>query len=77
MIDETRRKQHSDIFKLGGSVYAFDSTTIDLCLAIFDWAKFRSKKRGIKVHTLYYIEAQVAAFLHITTASFQDSKAMQ
>lgn len=76
MIDEARRKRQTEIFKLGGSVYAFDSTTIDLCLAVFDWAKFRSKKGGIKVHTLYDIEAQVPAFLHITTASVHDSKAM-
>ena len=76
MIDEARRKRQTEIFKLGGSVYAFDSTTVDLCLAVFDWAKFRSKKGGIKVHTLYDIEAQVPAFLHITTASIHDSKAM-
>jgi hypothetical protein len=76
MIDEARRKRQTEIFKLGGSVYAFDSTTIDLCLAVFDWAKFRSKKGGIKVHTLYDIEAQVPAFLHITTASVHDSKTM-
>lgn len=76
MIDEARRKRQTEIFKLGGSVYAFDSTTIDLCLAVFDWAKFRSKKGGIKMHTLYDIEAQVPAFLHITTASVHDSKAM-
>lgn len=76
MIDEARRKRQTEIFKLGGSVYAFDSTTVDLCLAVFDWAKFRSKKGGIKVHTLYDIEAQVPAFLHITTASVHDSKAM-
>lgn len=76
MIDEARRKRQTEIFKLGGSVYAFDSTTIDLCLTVFDWAKFRSKKGGIKVHTLYDIEAQVPTFLHITTASVHDSKAM-
>ena len=76
MIAEARRKRQTDIFKLGGTVYAFDSTTIDLCLAVFDWAKFRSKKGGVKVHTLYDIEAQVPAFLHITTASVHDTKAM-
>ena len=76
MIDEARRKRQTEIFKLGGNVYAFDSTTIDLCLAVFDWAKFRSKKGGIKMHTLYDVEAQVPAFIHITTASVHDSKAM-
>ena len=76
MIDEARRKRQTEIFKLGGNVYAFDSTTIDLCLAVFDWAKFRRKKGGIKMHTLYDIESQVPAFIHITTASVHDSKAM-
>jgi hypothetical protein len=76
MIDQARRKCQTEIFMLGGSVYAFDSTTIDLCLAVFGWAKFRKKKGGIKIHTLYDIEAQVPAFLHITTASVYDSKAM-
>lgn len=41
MIDEARRKRCTDIFKLEGNVYAFDSTTIDLCLSVFEWAKFR------------------------------------
>ena len=36
-------------------IYAFDSTTIDLCLTLFDWAKFRKAKGGIKVHTLFDI----------------------
>jgi len=38
-----------------GKVYAFDSTTIDLCLSVFWWAKFRKAKGGIKIHTLYDI----------------------
>ena len=58
MIAQARSKRQTDIFKLGGNVYAFDSTTIDLCLAVFDWAKFRRNKGGVKVHTLYDIEAQ-------------------
>ncbi len=77
MMNETRQKRVSDIFKLGGNVYAFDSTTIDLCLSVFWWAKFRKKKGGIKVHTLYDIETQVPAFFHITEASVHDSKAMK
>ncbi|MDD6228600.1 MAG: IS4 family transposase [Bacteroidales bacterium] len=76
MIELAKSKRHTEIFKLGGNVYAFDSTTIDLCLTVFDWAKFRRNKGGIKVHTLYDIEAQVPAFVHITAASVFDSKAM-
>ena len=52
------------------------STTIDLCLEVFWWAKFRKKKGGIKVHTLYDVETQIPTFFHITTASTHDSKAM-
>ena len=76
LIDQARRKRVTSIFRLGGNIYAFDSTTIDLCLSVFWWAKFRKRKGGIKVHTLYDIETQVPAFFHITTASVHDSKAM-
>ena len=77
LVNEARKKRVSDIFKLDGNVYAFDSTTIDLCLSIFWWAKFRKKKGGIKVHTLYDIETQIPAFFHITEASVHDSTAMK
>ena len=76
LVSEVQRKSCVDIFKLDGNVYAFDSTTIDLCLAVFWWAKFRKKKGGIKIHTLYDVETQIPTFFHITTASTHDSKAM-
>lgn len=76
LVNEAQQKRKTDIFKLGGKVYAFDSTTIDLCLNVFWWAKFRKKKGGIKVHTLYDVETQIPTFFHITTASIHDSKAM-
>ena len=76
MMEQARRNRAADIFKLGGKVYAFDSTTIPICLSVFWWAKFRKKKGGVKVHVLYDLEAQVPAFYHITTASVHDSKAM-
>ena len=77
MMAQAREKCAEDMFKLGGKVYAFDSTTIPLCLSVFWWAKFRKKKGGVKAHVLYDLEAQVPAFYHITTASVHDSKAMQ
>ena len=76
LVAEARSKRITDIFKLGGSVYAFDSTTIDLCLSVFWWAKFRKRKGGIKIHTLYDIETQVPAFFHITEAAVNDVRAM-
>ena len=77
MMAQAREKRATDIFKLGGKVYAFDSTTIPLCLSVFWWAKFRKKKGGVKAHVLYDLEAQVPAFYHITTASVNDTKTMQ
>lgn len=76
LVSEAREKRKTNIFDLEGNVYAFDSTTIDLCLAVFWWAKFRKRKGGIKVHTLLDVETQIPAFFHITTASVHDSKAM-
>ena len=62
LVAEARSKSTEKIFGFDGHVYAFDSTTIDLCLEVFEWAKFRKHKGGIKVHTLYDVEAQVLAF---------------
>jgi hypothetical protein len=76
LVEEARKKRAVNIFKLDGNVYAFDSTTIDLCLNVFWWAKFRRHKGGIKMHTLYDIETQVPAFFHITNAKVHDSNAM-
>ena len=76
LVPEARSKSTEKIFGFDGHVYAFDSTTIDLCLEVFEWAKFRKHKGGIKIHTLYDIEAQVPAFFHITTASINDIKAL-
>ena len=77
MMDQARSKRATDIFKLKGKVYAFDSTTIPLCLSVFWWAKFRKRKGGVKAHVLYDLESQVPAYFHITKASVHDSKAMK
>ena len=76
LVDEARRKRAVDIFKLGGNVYAFDSTTIDLCLDVSWWAKFRKHKGGIKIHTLYDVETQIPTFFHITSTKVNDVNAM-
>ena len=73
LVAEARSKSAKKIFGFDGHVYAFDSTTIDLCLEVFEWAKFRKHKGGIKVHTLYDVEAEVPAFVHITPANIHDS----
>lgn len=76
VVNAAREKRVTDIFKLDGNVYAFDSTTIDLCLNVFWWARFRKHKGGVKIHTLYDIETQIPAFFHITEAKINDVNAM-
>ena len=78
VVAEARDCRAEDIFKLGGNVYAFDSTTIELCLETFKWALFRKNQRkgGIKMHTLYDIETSIPTFFHITEARVHDTKAM-
>lgn len=76
LVAAARSKSTEKMFGFTGHVYAFDSTTIDLCLEVFQWAKFRKHKGGIKVHTLYDIESQVPAFFHITVAATNDIKVM-
>ncbi|WP_455101299.1 IS4 family transposase [Prevotella denticola] len=76
LVEEARRKRAVDIFRLDGNVYAFDSTTIDLCLDVFWWARFRKHKGGIKIHTLYDIETQIPTFFHITSAKVNDVNTM-
>jgi hypothetical protein len=76
LIDIARKKRENNDFEIKGKVYAFDSTTIDLCLSIFWWAKFRKTKAGIKIHTLYDVVTQIPSFVHITSAIVNDVNAM-
>ena len=76
MIDIARRKRIYKEFEIEGKVFAFDSTTIDLCLSVFWWAKFRRTKAGIKMHTLYEIQTDIPTFIHITEAKVPDQRAM-
>jgi hypothetical protein len=54
------------------NVYAFDSTTIDLCLNVFWWAHFRKAKGAVKLHTLYDVKTSIPAFVYITTGKVHD-----
>ena len=76
MIELARKKRAKKIFGFRGHVYAFDSTTIDLCLELVEWAKFRTTKGGVTVHTLLDVETQVPSFLLITEGKMNDVKAM-
>ena len=55
---------------------AQNSTTIDLCMSLFEWAYFRKTKSGIKVHTLFDVVTQIPTYIHITEAKLHDVKAM-
>jgi hypothetical protein len=59
-------------FALDHSAYAFDSTTIDLCLALFPWARFRSGKAGIKLHTLLDLQGSIPTFIHLSGGRVND-----
>jgi transposase len=76
LIANARKVRSNDDFEIKGQVYAFDSSTIDLCLSVFWWAKFRKNKGGIKLNTLFDINTQIPAFIHITPASNHDVNAM-
>jgi Transposase DDE domain len=57
---------------LDQSLYALDSTTIDLCLSLFPWAKFRSQKAAVKMHTLLDLRGNIPAFIRITEGRVHD-----
>ena len=57
---------------LDGTAYALDSTTVDLCLALFPWARFRDNKGAVKMHTLIDLHGNIPTFVHITDGSVHD-----
>lgn len=75
MIEQAKQKFTNNTLTTV-DIYAFDSTTIDLCLTLFDWAKFRKAKGGIKVHTLFNIVTGIPTFVYITEAKVNDVNAM-
>jgi len=58
--------------QLNETVYALDSSTIDLCLSLFPWARFRKTKAGIKLHTLLDLRGSIPSFIYITEAKLHD-----
>jgi hypothetical protein len=61
---------------LDNTVYALDSTTIDLCLALFPWADFRSTKAAVKMHTLLDLRGPIPSFIHISNGKMGDALAL-
>ena len=57
---------------IAGKVYALDSSAVDLCLSLFDWAPFRSTKAAIKLHTLLDLRGCIPSFIHISNGKMHD-----
>jgi len=77
LIVIARRLYAGDGFgvELDETVYALDSTTIDLCLSVFPWAKFQQTKAAIKLHTLLDLRGPIPSFIHITDGKGSDYQA--
>jgi hypothetical protein len=63
-------------FDLTNTVYALDSTTIDLCLAVFPWAHFRTTKAAVKMHTLLDLRGNIPSFIHVSDGKLHDVHAL-
>ena len=61
---------------LKATVYALDSTTIDLCLSVFTWAPFRAQKAAIKLHTLLDLHGNIPSFIHVSDGKMHDVNAL-
>jgi len=61
---------------LTNTVYALDSTTIDLCLSVFPWAHFRTTKAAVKMHTLLDLRGSIPSFIHISNGKMHDTRAL-
>ena len=74
LIRRARKLYASDTLgvELDNTVYALDSSTVDLCLSLFDWAPFRSTKAAIKLHTLLDLRGAIPAFIYISDGKLHD-----
>ena len=78
LIAEARRLYANEGFglEMKQTVYALDSTTIDLCLALFPWAKFRKRKGAVKMHTLLDLHGSIPTVIWITAGKVHDVKVL-
>ena len=74
LIAQARRLYEGEslLGDLDSTVYALDSTTIDLCLSLFPWAHFRSTKAAVKMHTLLDLRGNIPSFIHISNGKMHD-----
>ena len=78
LIAMARKLYANDSFsvELDETAYAFDSTTIDLCLSLFPWARFRRRKGAVKLHTLLDLRGNIPSFIHISSGKIHDVNAL-
>ena len=78
LIRRARKLYAQDMFgvELAHTVYALDSTTIDLCLSLFSWADFRSTKAAVKMHTLLDLRGNIPSFIHVSNGKMGDALAL-
>ena len=78
LIEQARKlyAQEDLGLELTNTVYALDSTTIDLCLSVFPWALFRSTKSAVKMHTLLDLKGSIPSFIHISDGKMGDVHAL-
>ncbi|MBZ0094231.1 MAG: IS4 family transposase [Sulfuricella sp.] len=72
---QTARKLYANegfAVELEQTVYALDTTTIDLCLSVFPWARFRLAKAAVKMHTLLYLRGNIPSFIHISDGKMHE-----
>lgn len=76
MVSIAQSKRITKESELHGKFYAIDSTTIDLCMSLFSWAKFKSTKSGIKLHTQIDIATEIPVFYRISNANGHEVNSM-
>src|SRR5208283_1876714 len=62
--------------RLKATAYVFDTTTIDLCLSLFPWARFRRRKSAVKLHTLLDLRGNIPCFIHVSAGSVHEINAL-
>lgn len=78
LIDQARKLYAGEDMglELSNTVYALDSTTIDLCLSVFPWAHFRTTKAAVKMHTLLDLRGSIPSFIHVSDGKCHDVHAL-
>jgi hypothetical protein len=78
LIAQARRLYTDEAFAvdLDQTAYAFDSTTVDLCLSLFPWAQFRRRKSAVKLHTLLDLRGNIPCFVHVSSGRVADVTAL-